>query len=627
MNDKSLQLSVQMGSDWVRHIAAKELTRRETQSYLSDIPVQQEWDQRANEDNVPYVDPPPFAEIQPAVTSNPADAGFFLSENGESGDFSALTRNPSKPLFGDRNAAEPSDIAAYKSGDVLGDGNSISQSGSDAVSGIAELEVKNGAAEAGSHSAEAESSDINHASSGAVSNGVDVAVPNKDSPPDGFYGDRNCDSIHDSEPGYIKDYAAGWEPNGAAVQAGDGWIRLANRHDVDPNALALANARNGNINLQPGQYITFNGLDSVSDAGRAVVQDIWDNEASFSKATGRPASRPEFGGDLVDHIVLSPIGGLGSQLANTAGDMFNTLAISAIASIDKDNNPAQISATNYPFFGTGPVYDNQSYFGKYFRSNSTTENSTNVFEDSTQGKLSEAAAIPVAMTPIGGAVFAATGGVMVKNGLDSIDQGQTELGAGQIMQGVGAMIPGVGKVPGAVRGLAGDLRAMGVRDYTVQWKPHEPVLYSGVSPPFKLAPIPSREEIVKDLGDVVQPHLEAISQLDEDALVGFRGSLARGFKGPHKGNAPFDPQSFDVDAFIVSDELAAQVKSRNNFRNGGRIPEIYEIQNSIDRSLRQQPSFSGLRDEPFTFRIFTRDEIKKFQSGGDAQYFLIRSGQ
>lgn len=58
----------------------------------------------------------------------------------------------------------------------------------------------------------------------------------------------------------------------------------------------------------------------------------------------------------------------------------------------------------------------------------------------------------------------------------------------------------------------------------------------------------------------MEPHLQAIRALDPDAVVGFKGSLARGFKGPHKKSVPFDSSDFDVDAFIVSDTLLLLIR-------------------------------------------------------------------
>ncbi|MBV8656338.1 MAG: hypothetical protein JO142_00790 [Burkholderiales bacterium] len=82
--------------------------------------------------------------------------------------------------------------------------------------------------------------------------------------------------VSSSEPSYIKDYATGWDPAGATVQAGDGWIKLASRNLYDPTTLALANAQNGNVDLHPGQYVSFNTSHVPNvDVGKAVLGPIW----------------------------------------------------------------------------------------------------------------------------------------------------------------------------------------------------------------------------------------------------------------------------------------------------------------------------------------------------------------
>lgn len=48
--------------------------------------------------------------------------------------------------------------------------------------------------------------------------------------------------------------------------------------------------------------------------------------------------------------------------------------------------------------------------------------------------------------------------------------------------------------------------------------------------------------------------------------------------------------------------------------------------NAIDFALRQNTSFSGLRNEHFTFRIFTRNEMERLQAQSDAQHFLLKNG-
>src|SRR5690606_24981134 len=90
---------------------------------------------------------------------------------------------------------------------------------------------------------------------------------------------------------------------------------------------------------------------------------------------------------------------------------------------------------------------------------------------------------------------------------------------------------------------------------------------------------------------------------------GFRGSLARGTKGAHKGGAPFDPEDFDVDAFIISDELAAAIpKDAKGFRNLGRLSEHQGLIKTISDKLRAIP---GHRDQAVKIRVFSADEFRK----------------
>ena len=82
------------------------------------------------------------------------------------------------------------------------------------------------------------------------------------------------------------------------------------------------------------------------------------------------------------------------------------------------------------------------------------------------------------------------------------------------------------------------------------------------------------EQIQQNVSNTMRLYLDTIKSIAPDAQIGFRGSLDCGTKGPHKDNLPFDPASFDVDAFIVSDELAAQFPSNKWFRSGNDIPHL-----------------------------------------------------
>jgi hypothetical protein len=74
-----------------------------------------------------------------------------------------------------------------------------------------------------------------------------------------------------------------------------------------------------------------------------------------------------------------------------------------------------------------------------------------------------------------------------------------------------------------------------------------------------------------------------------------------------------------VDAFIVSDELASRFSQKGPFRSGTNVPEIKVAQRAIDKELRSMPGMEGLRPQPFTFRIFTQEEIERLAAAGDAQ--------
>ncbi|MEB7453630.1 hypothetical protein [Lysinibacillus sphaericus] len=121
--------------------------------------------------------------------------------------------------------------------------------------------------------------------------------------------------------------------------------------------------------------------------------------------------------------------------------------------------------------------------------------------------------------------------------------------------------------------------------------------------------------------NTMSPAAKKIKEIDPDAKVGYRGSLATGQKGPHKGNAPFDPTDFDIDAFIVSDKLASKFPENDPWKAGTKIREIRNLQKEIDKSLKD--SLEGLRrvdkkgrPDKFTFRIYTQKEFeKKYKSG------------
>ncbi len=92
--------------------------------------------------------------------------------------------------------------------------------------------------------------------------------------------------------------------------------------------------------------------------------------------------------------------------------------------------------------------------------------------------------------------------------------------------------------------------------------------------------------------------------------VGCRGSVISGVK--FKTKKPFDPDSFDIDGFIVSDDLADLVKKKGNFRNGRDIKEIRNICDDMEAFFKSE--FDGYRssqNQKFTFRIYSKLEFAK----------------
>ncbi|PCD82360.1 hypothetical protein CNQ87_17385 [Lysinibacillus fusiformis] len=128
--------------------------------------------------------------------------------------------------------------------------------------------------------------------------------------------------------------------------------------------------------------------------------------------------------------------------------------------------------------------------------------------------------------------------------------------------------------------------------------------------------VQTRTEIMNTVQNTMSPAAKKIKEIDPDAKVGYRGSLATGQKGEHKGFAPFDPTDFDIDAFIVSNKLASRFPSKTYWRSGVDIAEVNQIQSQIDRALKE--SLPGMRKvdkrgrpDNFNFRIYTQEEYNK----------------
>lgn len=108
---------------------------------------------------------------------------------------------------------------------------------------------------------------------------------------------------------------------------------------------------------------------------------------------------------------------------------------------------------------------------------------------------------------------------------------------------------------------------------------------------------------------MIGEYVAEIKRMYPDAKIGYRGSLATGTKFSTGGD--FDPNDFDVDAFIVSDELASKFKPTVIFRRASDIDELRHICEELERTFIK--TFKGYRTKPgkqFTFRVWTEAEFK-----------------
>ena len=158
---------------------------------------------------------------------------------------------------------------------------------------------------------------------------------------------------------------------------------------------------------------------------------------------------------------------------------------------------------------------------------------------------------------------------------------------------------------------------------------------------------PARFRIIDVVTEAAQPAVEAILQLDPDAVVGFRGSLATGLKnetklGPYLERVAYNSdvafckdvqtgaiskyegaQGYDIDLFVVSDKLAARFEKRAWFRSlGSRDDVLRQVFVDLGVNLRDNPLLDRLKSEDITFRVFTSKEMSGKVLRGDQPYYL-----
>jgi hypothetical protein len=114
-------------------------------------------------------------------------------------------------------------------------------------------------------------------------------------------------------------------------------------------------------------------------------------------------------------------------------------------------------------------------------------------------------------------------------------------------------------------------------------------------------------EAVTAVDNIIITKTSQLNNLFPNAKIGYRGSLATGTKYS-TGGGPFDPLDWDVDAFIVSDNLATQIGG-SGFRNGRNVPSIATIADDLEVSFKNVSGYRTELNKPFTFRVFTEAEF------------------
>jgi hypothetical protein len=95
-----------------------------------------------------------------------------------------------------------------------------------------------------------------------------------------------------------------------------------------------------------------------------------------------------------------------------------------------------------------------------------------------------------------------------------------------------------------------------------------------------------------------------------DSKIGYRGSLARGTT--YSGGA-FDPGDFDVDAFIVSDNLASSdfFEPNEPWRDARDVDNLEGICDNLNKTFKNNfPGYLKTPRKPFTFKVYTKAEYR-----------------
>ncbi|WP_437395119.1 hypothetical protein [Flagellimonas lutimaris] len=132
--------------------------------------------------------------------------------------------------------------------------------------------------------------------------------------------------------------------------------------------------------------------------------------------------------------------------------------------------------------------------------------------------------------------------------------------------------------------------------------------------------VSSWEEAVKIVDGLLKRQMQKLKNLYPNSKIGYRGSLATGTK--YSTGGPFDPTDWDVDAFIVSDELAAKFPANVRFRNAKEVDAaIKSIGEDLEASLKKINGYRFQDDKPLAFRVYTEIEFNTVVKSNGSKIF------
>jgi hypothetical protein len=111
--------------------------------------------------------------------------------------------------------------------------------------------------------------------------------------------------------------------------------------------------------------------------------------------------------------------------------------------------------------------------------------------------------------------------------------------------------------------------------------------------------------------ELLTGELPDVRAIFPNAKIGCRGSVVTGWR--YSAQTHFNPESFDVDAFIVDDEFAALWGGFTGFRDASEKSTAIEIM-SEELDLVFRGLFPGYRidpDDPFAYRVWTEAEFQE----------------